>query len=361
MDNNHSWLDQYIESVNAALGAMDIGAMQPFDWLQFSPLISEEWIKKIEEFIERAQQQNLSPADLAPLWATMSGLRCQMYFLMLDFKCTRMPKHKRLEMIPFFFEKLKAGATEDIFGFTSNMRKTQKEVEQLESKHFHQGTPQIARQLGRLYNSLYNLGAGYYVDFYLDYAGENEGPYDVSSIFGPGHILVIKHLKGMKPVELWPNADFPVDNMSIYYVYKDVTYKTDLISLHSTYEGDVIHGLKYWLVEADGNVLSAEDISSLEKKSAHASIEQWQRLKALSFEEQKIKAAEIRCFGMRKLFEKVGMDWRPSQKMLDALKGKPFKDNNYWKIPEQNKKEFWKKMYDPREEFYPGDQLDLTE
>ena len=292
----------------------------------------------------------------------MSSLRNQMYFMILDLKSVRIQKEKRVEITRFLFEMLQHGAKDDVHGFKSNITMTQEEVKRvLKAKQLKPAIPAIAKKLGQIYNALYNLGAGYYVDFYLDYGVENDGPYDVSEMYGPGHILVIKRVIGMKPVELFPESkDFLGSHITIYTVYKDVKYTTNLVSVHSTYEGDTINGLKYWGMDVDGRMVDEHELSERFEKSAQASIEQWQRLTSLSFEEQKIKAAEIRGFGMRKLFEKGGMDWKPSQKMLDTLKGKPFKDNLYWKIPEdeKKKKEYWKKMYDPREDFYPGDCVD---
>ena len=59
---------------------------------------------------------------------------------------------------------------------------------------------------------------------------------------------------------------------------------------------------------------------------------------------------------MKKLFEKVGIDWEPSTAMKEAIK-QPFKDNLYWNVPEYNQKEYWRKMLDPRIDFYPADIL----
>jgi hypothetical protein len=359
MDESIAWVDPFIRSVIAALGAMDLGTMQPFDWLEFQPLMAKEFVEKMSGFVQRAKEQGMSVKELAGLWPGMSSLRCQIYFLFNDTKCARVPMKKRLELTQFFFDMLREGVKDDVFGFKSNIVHDKGEIQKLlNEKHLQPATPTIARKLGLIYNSLYNLGAGYYVDFYLDYGVENEGPYDVSDVYGPGHILVIKRVMGMKPVELFPRSkDFIADDIRIYCVYKDVNYKTDLISVHSIYEGDVINGLKFWGLELDGSMVHASELHAIYDEAAQASIDQWQRLKALSFEEQKVKAAEIRCFGMRKLFERVGMDWRPTPEMLAALKGKEFKDNSYWKIPEDKEKAllYWKKLYDPRVDFYPGD------
>ncbi len=353
-----SWIDQYVESVLAALGAMDFGTLQPFDHLQFQPLMAKEFVEKIDEFVRRAKTQNIPFRELAALWPGMSSLRCQLYFLLLDLKCARIPREKRLELADFFFNMLSAGAKDDVFGFRSNIVHTTGEVKELLSaKQLKQATPEIARWLGKIYTALYNLGAGYYVDFYFDYGAENEGPYDVSGLFGPGHVLVIKRFTGMKPVELFTTAAaFIADDIRIYSIYQNVIYRTDMISLHATYDGDTINSLKWWGLELDGRMVETAELPGIFERSAEASVAQWQRLTSLSFEEQKAKAAEIRCFGMRKLFLRAGMDWRPTAKMLDALKGKPFKDNTYWNIPSDKKQAllFWRMLYDPREEAYPG-------
>ena len=352
-----SWIDPYIESVLAALGAMDFGTLQPFDHLQFQPLMAKEFVEKVDELVQRAKARNVPFKELVALWPGMSSLRCQLYFLLLDLKCARLPREKRLELADFFFNMLSAGAKDDVFGFRSNIVHTNEEVKQLLStKKLQRATPEIARWLGKIYMALYNLGAGYYVDFYLDYGAENEGPYDVSGLFEPGHVLIIKRLMGMKPVELFPTAaDFIADDIRTYAVYQNVAYRTNLVSVHAVYDGDTINGLKWWGLELDGRLVEAAELQGIFAQAAEASVAQWKRLTGLPFEEQKAKAAEIRCFGMRKLFMRAGMDWRPTAKMLDALKGKPFADAAYWGVPQDKEQSalFWRKLYDPREEAYP--------
>ena len=354
-------IDVYLDSMLAAVAAIDIGTMQPFDWLQFQPLVSEGWVGKVQELMNRAREQNIPPAELASLWPGMSALRCQLYFLLLDLKCARVPLSQRLELFQFFVALLAAGAHDDIFGLTSNIVHTKDNVTHiLKEKKLSPAAPEIARALGRIYNSLYNLGAGYYVDFYLDYGVENEGPYDVSDTFGPGHTLVIKRAMDMKPTELFPTAvRFLGNDFRFYYVYKDVQYTTNMVSVHCVYGGDPIRGLKWWGLEVDGRMVGASELQSISDGCAAESVAQWQRLKSLNFEEQKLKALEIRCFGMRHLFERVGMDWRPTSPMCEALRGKPFKDNSYWKIPQDRTKAniFFRKLYDPRIDFFPGDSV----
>ena len=76
-----------------------------------------------------------------------------------------------------------------------------------------------------LYNALYNYGPAISLDFYLGFITENEGPYDISDIFGEGHILVIKKFWNLKPTEIFPHtSNYPYNSITIYCVYKNKSH-----------------------------------------------------------------------------------------------------------------------------------------
>ncbi|MEK6920441.1 MAG: hypothetical protein AABX82_01055 [Nanoarchaeota archaeon] len=349
------WIFEYLEVVDEALGVMDFRTIQPFDNYQFEPLIAKHIIEKLQRLIDEAEKQKVTTEELAKLLPTTSGLRCQLYFTLLQMKCAKTPKEQRIKIANFFYEMIKARAVEDVFGRKSNISQTKEQVKELVQKtKLQEGNSEVAKELGRLYNALYNFCAGLYLDFYIDYSAENEGPYDISEMYGPGHILVIKKFLNMQ-TEIWPDIKIPYNNIVLYTVYKNVKYTCDMISIHSRYEGDVINGLAFFSIIADGKWINDnEEIKKIIEIMSNASVQQWKYLKKIPQEHQQEKGAWIKMYGIKTLFEKVGLDWEPGKEMLIAAKGK-LKDNVYWQIPgdKEKQKEYWKKMYDPTIDFYP--------
>ena len=356
--DKRTWIPEYIAAVHAALGAMDFGTLQPFSPLEFEPLFAKEWVDRIKLLMHKAKEQRVTAKELAMLWPTTSGARCQLYFLLEQLKCATTPKEDRVAIAEFFFEMIKERAVADVHGRISNICRTKEQLDiLLNTLKFSQGTSAIAQTLGKIYNAAYNLGCGLYLDFYLDYCVENEGPYDVSEIYGPGHILVIKKVVGMQ-TPLWPELQVPCNDLYIYSVYKNVKFTCDLISAHSVYEGDVINNLVAYAVIVDNKNLITEGVllSKVVDQLSNLSVLQWKKLKSLDQEEQKQRGLLVKCYGMKKIFERVGMSWQPDEGMKEAVKA-PLKDNTYWKIPEDNKEEYWNNLDNPEIDFYPGEPL----
>lgn len=349
------WVDSYSDSILTTIDSMDFETLQPFSHLHFQPLFAKEFVDKISELFERTEEQNVSFEELARLFPTGACLRPQIYFTLLDLKISKTPRRKREKIANSYFEMLKALAKDDIYSHKSHILMDDNEVKKLvRNTKFQKANPEIARLLGKLYNALYNLGAGLYFDFYMDYCMENEGPYDVSEFFGPRTILVIKRAISLRPMEIWPDSkDVAVDDIKIYTVYKDVEYRTDGVSTHSVYEGDTINNLIAYAVYIGGKpCTSIEKLNELLENFTEHSFKQWKHLLSLEFETQKQKGLEIKCYGYKNLFERVGRDWKPTKAMINAIKDKPFpKVNEYWKPTSD--KEYWKKILDPRIDFYP--------
>lgn len=223
-------------------------------------------------------------------------------------------------------------------------------------------TPNMAKLLGKLYNALYNLGAGVDMDIYLDYGIEPECPYNVSHLYGDGHILIIRNINDLQAIDIWPERKGSApNNVKIYTIYnKNVKFKTDFIAAHAILKGDTINNMEYFMVEVDGKLVTDDkELQNLLNSVETQSIEQWKNLISMGHEEQKLKGMFSRCLPLKNLFTKLGLDWKPTQEMINAIKDKPFTSNEYWKIPnnDKDKEKYFMKLYDPREEFYPGDSV----
>lgn len=359
LTENASWVDDFVSSYDKAIHDMDWDTLRPFSFLQFHPLYASQWRSKIISLLDACKNQGISDADLAKLGWDAGIWRDQLFFLSLDMKSARVPVEKRLAVFEFFNRGILASVFRDHYGKNSNIGHKQSEVSAMLREYpWHHGNPEHARQLGKLYSAAIHLVHALYGDIYTGYSADNFGPYDVSRKYGKGHILVIRKFRDLKPLDVWPRVDsFPCKSLWIYTVYSGVSYSCDAISCHSIFKGNVLEGLVDWSVRADGDfVVSPAAISALTDDLMPLAVGQWQRLTSLPFEEAKQKWLELRCFIFKALFERAGLDWRPSDEMRDAVRGKKLAPPSYWNAPATNARAFWRKMLDPRLDFYPQGQ-----
>ena len=351
------WIDDFIDAYFAATGTMDFATLQPFSNLQFHPLFAREWCVWLEETIQAMEEEELSASEAHKLITGPSEAGDQLFFTLLDLKSGCLPLARRKSIAVWLNSLILPWRESDSYGTKSNMVHRQSEVDALVSElPFQAGTPDLARVLGRVVNAGYALTDGLYSDMYMGNAFEYRGPY-YSKHLKKNQILVVKHFQNLMPLELWPQSrGFPADEITIYCVYENVGFSVDAISCHSVYKGDPIKGLKKWAVKADGDFISKTNhLLDLERKLGIASEEQWARVMGLNFEELKQRGLEWRCYVFKKLRKKLGLDWRPSKKMCDAVKGKAFADEKYWNFPRQaaKRKEYMKNLLDYRNDAHP--------
>lgn len=350
----YSWLDEFLNSLQQALGFMDLSTLQPTSWRHFQPLIAREWLEWFWRIIEAREKLNVPFESLAKIFEP-DLCREHLLFTLEDLKTARWPREKRLVVADFLYQILRAQMPQgDEFGLHGTTRRhTPAEIEQMLKKPFVAGTPLTARRLGKLYNGAYNLGAALYLDFYMGKAIENYGPYPL----GGGKILVIKDMRYLRPVEIWPDINTPADRLVWYAVYENVKFATDMIACHTRYEGDPIHGLRQWRLERDGReVNTAEEIETLSSQLAETGKQQWISLLAMPQPQLLEKAVWIRCYIFKRVCELLGLDWRPTGELISAVDGKTLAHGwQTWRQPteEQAYRAYWRKILDPRIDFYP--------
>ncbi|MBI5035748.1 hypothetical protein HZC09_00240 [Candidatus Micrarchaeota archaeon] len=188
----------------------------------------------------------------------------------------------------------------------------------------------------------------------MDKSIENYGPYQL----GGNRILVIRDVKFLKPIDIWPqSAEVAADNLVSYSIYEGVSFSCDLIPCHSILTGDTINGLKQWRLEKDGNeVTSLEEVKKISENLAKKSSEQWVELTGLPETKLIEKAVWVRCFVYKTLCDAAGIDWKPTKELLEAPEGKTLAQGYAtWKPPENEKeaKKYWRRIDDPRIDFYP--------
>ncbi|MBI5225790.1 hypothetical protein HY994_00945 [Candidatus Micrarchaeota archaeon] len=347
-----SWLDDYLDALENTLGTIDVTTFQPTSWLHFHPIWARAWLERLDHIIQTRKARKVPFSKLARIF-TPALCRVHLYFALEDMKVARWPKTKRLEVADFFYQLLEAQSQGDYFGKTGTNRvltpiALKRELDSVRGE----GTPDVARAFGRLYNAAYNLGAGLFVDFYLDAGMENFGAYPA----GKNRILLQKTMRHLNPKGLWPDNGLP-NALNFNGIYEGVGVHLNLITVHTQYDGDPITGLKKWSLKAEGDpITDVESIRKLTERVAGASKEQWLTLRALDETALKRQMVLNRCFIFKPLCDQLGLDWKPSQEMFGAVTGKTLHEGlKTWNfLPgKRGAKNYWRKIWDPRIDFYP--------
>ncbi len=346
------WLDEYLESLQRSLGQMDLSTISPTSWRHTQPLFAEAWLEWFSKIIEAQKTKQVPYAKISHFFPP-DLCREHLLFTLEDMKVARWSNEKRMEFANFFYQMLKAQMQPgDLFGIRGSTR-PKMDLDAVKAKEFQKGTPEAARTLGRLYNSAYNLATTLYLDYYMGNGIENYGPYPLDD----NRILVVKEMRHLSPSPLWPGFKAPADHLRLYCIYQDVSFSTTLIACHGNYTGDPINGLKAWRLEKDGKALDdLSEIQSMMQNLAENGSRQWREVLALSEADLIKKSIWIRCFIFKPLCDVLGLDWKPTRKLLDAAKGKSLQDGwNTWRHPKTAKaqKAYWRKVWDPRIDFYP--------
>ncbi|MBI2445233.1 hypothetical protein HYV43_02485 [Candidatus Micrarchaeota archaeon] len=347
-----AWLDEYLESTEKSLAQMDLSTISPTSWRHTQPLFAQAWLNWFSKIVDTVKEKNIPYATIAQFFPP-DLCREHLFFTLEDVKVAKWPQEKRLEYADFFYQLLNAQMEPgDLFGIQGSTR-PKLDLAAIRAKTFQTGTPDSARALGRLYNAAYNLSTALYLDYYMGNGIENYGPYPL----GGGRILVVKEMRHLFPTLLWPRFQAAADHVKLYCIYQDVSFSTTLIACHGNYVGDPIFGLKAWRLEKDGKAVEdLDEIRNLTQNLAENGSRQWKELLALSEEKLIRKSIEIRCFIFKPLCDALGLDWRPTSKLLNAAKGKTLQDGwNTWRHPKTEKaqKAYWRKIWDPRIDVYP--------
>src|SRR3989338_472012 len=354
---------EYIQSIYNAMNSIDMGTFVPFGWFEFHPLYAKESIDYIRKLIDKAESLNITPEELGKCVESVVALRVFHLYTLIDLKVAKIEKKERIKISNFFFEMIMARMVDDKYALKSNIIRNNNEIAELIKRiNPAKATLKIAGLLGRIYNALYNLGAAIDFDIYLDYGLEVEGPYDVSNVYGPGRFLVIRKLMDLQANDLWPERKgIKPENVKIYTIYNNnVKFKTDFISAHTVFDGNAVKSMEHFMVDVDGQLISSEtELKELLAIAEVQAIEQWNKVIKMDKESHKSIGLISKLLPVKKMMLHLGLEWKPTKEMIETVKGKSYVNNTFWNIPdnEKDKKNYFLKLYDPREEFYPGDSV----
>lgn len=335
-------VEMFLQSFVSSVTAMDFSTFNDtISWDRYDPLVANNWTKRILNMVDDCEQMGLEPLEVAKLFPSTSELRGTMFFELWLTKFAKVSKEQRLKIFDFFSQALKALCLEDPYGQSKNLIHSGEKIENLVSKT-SLASPEIARKLGRLVSACYHLGHAFYSDMHPTVVYDNYGPYHLAN----GQMIVVKDF-GNFVTSLWRESqNFTFNHIQIVAVYRGVGMAVDSVS-HVQYVGDPIAGLEKFVVLVDGKEVSADRLVELSEVIENVAIASFTRFKALDFENKKKLYLFQKAYTYKKLYDKLGQNWRPSQEILDEAKGKPLYQPNW---PEDKKlvKEVVEEILDPR-------------
>lgn len=324
------WIDEFAKALHIAFTNMMPCSWGPVNADEVISSLNGVFISRVHEAIIKIKKKGYKIEEVAKTFSCPSTPRIAFTFLIWEYKSSE-PKNKAQfrEVTEYLIEILSCLAKKDIFVYESNIAHSHEEIETILNKtDWQTGDREMARELGKLYNSVASLVFSLYGDFFPQDSHEVYGPYDASKKFGDNTILIIKHFPKIRPVEIWPEIKkLKYSDVKIFQVFKNVKFKCELIGMHSIYEGDIINNLVAYFVTIDGVPQnSIEKIKELSDYFAKMATEQSIVYDKLSKEERKIKILEWYSYQFVDFFKLAGMNWKPTKEMLGAVKDKEVGD-----------------------------------
>jgi len=235
-----------------------------------------------------------------------------------------------LFVIEFFVEALAAKTLLDPFAYRSNIIHDPDQLDALlGSTPWQIANVEIAKELGRLITSAGSLVHGLYNDVCTDYAWDAYGPYPLPN----NQVLLIRHFTDLQPVTLWSDRDLidaiPAQEIALYELYNPIECSIRAVGCHTVFEGSATQQLVSFALSVDGRWI--HDMSAIKRLRTRLALEaqrQYQHIRNCSESELRKKVVEQECYQLKKLFDFVGMDWRPSTQMLERAQ-LPLLENRY--------------------------------
>lgn len=340
-------IEEYLEAIGRDWVAMDFRTFsETVDVFSYDPLIAEPWTRlRTIPMLDAIESAEMSPKQAGSLLHNNpSAIRNFLNFDLLRAKYARFGVPVYMRIFKFYSNVLSAVCLEDIFVKNKkNIVHKDTEIAKMVAR-CEPANPEIARKLGKLANACYNLSYGLYSDMNCQLVYDNLGPY-----YQPdGRMFAVKIFHNLKPTELWSEtSSLPVKDIDIGALFEGVTLEVDMAT-HPIYSGDQINGLRGWWCVADGRHIDDKEIDTLRQAIEQKSVEIYMKYKALNLEAKKELYWHQHAWSYKKLFDILGLDWRPSQEIVLAGRGKPLFQN--WQIPEDKNKqaELFQKIWDPR-------------
>lgn len=261
---------------------------------------------------------------------------------------------ERVKYTLFLFEILKQKVKNDIFCLDGkNLLLSEPEVSGILSQgswnqpHNDEEKRKIASLIVTANNVCYTL----FYDIYVAGGFHIHGPYDASQKFGKDTILLIREYHHLNPQEIWPHLEMPYRQLRMYLVYQNLDLKINFAN-HPTSTTSVGDKLIAYQIHLDGQEIRLADIDGLINIFEKISLQQIKKINGLSDLDKVRKGVEIAYFLFKDLREKMGDQWKPPLEIERTIQKRGDKYIQQFKYKEKPSLDFWKKIFDPRNDYY---------
>lgn len=324
-----AWVDECAKAIHRAFSNMVPSSWVP-DGFSVLGLLQGAFIEQLHLAVINLKRKGVPIAVVAHSFSNPSTLHAALYFANVEYRNHKnKDKVAYKETVEYLVELIYFLAKKDPWIERSNIVHSPEEITALlETTPFLDGNQDISKELGRLYVSSVSLAYSLYGDFFPQEACDIYGPYDVSKQYGAGAILLIKHFPKLTPEDLWPqiyNREY--SDVKIIQIYKNIEFACEFIGMHSLYKGDTHNNLITYAVSANGSFIQDTDsIKQLRTTLAEKATEQSKIRDAMTKEDIKNKFLYWLGYQYNEFFKLADMNWKPTPKMLDAIKNKEIPD-----------------------------------
>jgi hypothetical protein len=314
------WIQSFAQSSYRLFVNHDPESHLPFNAWGLHPLYADLWLKKIHEMVVKFEEKGFKIDDYLDLFPNLSSTRFIILINAIQYKTSCLNDPEMIVKIQdFFVNSLKIRAKDDLFALEKNIDLEKSEIDELiKNRPLAKANVDESREIGKILVALASLTHGLYNDWCTDFNYEISGPY-----YRDNRMVLIRTFFDSKPRDIWPEIDWDWKNFSAITEYENLTAKIAYVGCHIIYSDNIIEKLTGYNFQVDGRaIVGFNQLRSLREKLMPIAAGQYEKFMGMDFENQKIKYLSQENYQLKKLFDLVGMDWRPSKEMLDRIKGK---------------------------------------
>ncbi|MFA5992912.1 MAG: hypothetical protein WC796_04360 [Candidatus Pacearchaeota archaeon] len=207
------------------------------------------------------------------------------------------------------------------------------------------------KQIAILTIAANNLSYTLFYDIFMTGGFYLHGPYNVKQFFGKNTIMIIRDYHNLNPKELWPELEMSFKTIKIYAIYKNLNIKLNFVNHPITNDtiGDKLVAYKVYIDNKPSSLSKIEETISILNNIATS---QAKKINSLADLDKVRKGAEIAFYQFKKLREYMGDNWRPPIIIENTIQKFGDEFIKKFKYKEKPSMEHWKKLFDPRIDYY---------
>ena len=207
------------------------------------------------------------------------------------------------------------------------------------------------KEIANLIVQTNNLCYSLYYDIFMAGGFYIHGPYPTTTEFGKDTILLIREYHNLQPKDIWSDIQFPHKKIRVEGVYKHLDIKINFANhpLSTTSIGDKLIAYRLFI---DDKKTTLDKLPELFSKIQETTTTQTKKINSLSNLDKVRKGVEIAFYLFKEFRESQEKDWKPPITVEQTIKQFGEKFIEQFKYNEIPKLEHWKKLFDPRNDYY---------